>query len=246
MKRDILIAPSILSADFSVLRDEIRKAEDAGADMIHVDVMDGCFVPNITIGPLIVKSARACTDLPLDVHLMIEEPHKFIKDFAEAGSDIITVHAEAYGVETRDPIPQGYGAGKRQETRRGASKTTSRINESRVKKVLAEIRSLGKKSGISLNPDSPFCIQGILDNVDMILIMSVHPGFGGQDFIPGVLPKIKEARRAFSGDIEVDGGVNDKNVGPIVAAGANIIVAGSYFFNAKDQREAIKKLKGHK
>jgi len=234
MKKNILVAPSILSADFSRLREEIKKAEDAGADMIHVDVMDGHFVPNITIGPLVVESVRRCTDLPLDVHLMIEDPHRFIKDFADAGSDIITIHAEAYGEDKTISSS---------ELRKGRSRKTGRINEGRIIEVLGQIRSLGKKSGISLNPDSSFCVKGTLDKAQMILIMSVHPGFGGQEFIAGVLPKIREIRNVYKGDIEVDGGINDRNVGSVIEAGANIIVAGSYFFRAHDPVEAIKKLK---
>ncbi|MFH1853753.1 MAG: ribulose-phosphate 3-epimerase [Candidatus Omnitrophota bacterium] len=234
MKKNTLVAPSILSADFSRLREEIKKAEDAKADMIHVDVMDGCFVPNITIGPLIVEAVRRCTDLPLDVHLMIEAPHRFIKDFVEAGSDIITIHAEAYGEKVRS---------QKSEVRKGSSATTHKINAGRVIEVLGQIKSLGIKAGISLNPDSSFCINGVLDKVQMILIMSVHPGFGGQKFIPEILPKIREARKAYKGDIEVDGGINDKNVKSVVEAGANIIVTGSYFFSAKDTKAAIQKLK---
>lgn len=227
--REILVAPSILSADFSRLEEEIKKIEASGADMVHVDVMDGHFVPNITIGPVVVRAIKRRTGLPLDVHLMIEEPHRFIKDFADAGSDIITIHAEAYT--------------SAQVLEKGISKTINKIDAPRVKEVLDQIKSLGKKAGISLNPDSTFCIQGVLDEVNMILIMSVHPGFGGQEFIPDVLPKIKEARRLFSGDIEVDGGINDENVASIIQAGANIIVAGSYFFSSKDSRQAVKKLK---
>ena len=227
MKRPVLVAPSILSADFAKLADEIKKVEDSGADMIHVDVMDGCFVPNITIGPLIVKAVRKCTQLPLDVHLMIEAPHRFVKEFADAGADIITVHAEAYSSVLE----------------KGKSRKTDKIDETRTKEVLAQIKRLGKKAGLSLNPDSPFCIKGVIGDVDMILLMSVHPGFGGQSFIDRVLPKIKEARKLFSGDIEVDGGINDKNVKSVIDAGANIIVAGSYFFGAKDPKEAVRKLR---
>jgi len=220
MKKKIQVAPSILSADFLNLASEIKKVEASGADLIHIDVMDGHFVPNITIGPLIVKAIKKCATLPLDVHLMIERPDRFIKEFADAGSDIITVHAEAYPLKAID-----------------------KIDEEKVKKVLRQIKSFGKKAGLSLNPDSPFCIKGVLDEVDMVLIMSVHPGFGGQSFIEKVVPKIKEARSAFSGDIEVDGGINDKNVGSVIEAGANVIVAGSYFFKGKDSKEAIRKLR---
>jgi len=227
MKKDILVAPSILSADFSRLGEEVKKIEDAGADMVHVDVMDGHFVPNITIGPVVVAAVRKVTRLPLDVHLMIEEPHKFVKEFSDAGSDIITIHAEAYG----------------RDTKKGASRTVKEVDESKIKKVLEQIKTLGKKAGISLNPDSPFCIKNILNEVSMILIMSVHPGFGGQKFIESVVPKIKEARKVYSGDIEIDGGINDKNVETVIDAGANIIVAGSYFFGASDPKDAVKKLR---
>ena len=236
MSKPILIAPSVLSADFTRLRDEVKKAEDAGADWIHIDVMDGHFVPNITIGHLIVEAVKRSSRLPLDVHLMIEEPHRFIKEFADAGSDIITIHAEAYSSENRK---------QRTENRKGSSRSTDKIDEDKIKEALSQIKSYGKKAGLSLNPDSPFsCIKNVLGEVDMVLIMSVHPGFGGQGFIDKVLPKIKEARKVYSGDIEVDGGINDKNVASVIDAGANIIVAGSYFFGAKDPKEAVRRLRG--
>jgi ribulose-phosphate 3-epimerase len=234
MERKILIAPSLLSADFSILRDEIKKIEDSGADMIHLDIMDGHFVPNITIGPLIVAAVRKCTGMILDAHLMIEEPHKFIMDFAEAGSDIITVHAEAYNAVSGI---------RYQVSGKGTSRTVEKIDEARVKEALLQIKSFGKKAGISLNPDSPLCVEGVLKDADMVLFMSVHPGFGGQGFIEAVLPKVKALRKIYSKDIEVDGGVNDKNAKSVVDAGANILVAGSYFFNAKDKKEAVKKLR---
>ncbi len=235
MTKKILIAPSILSCDFSKLELEVKKVESSGADLIHIDVMDGCFVPNVTIGPVVVKAIRKVTKLPLDVHLMIEEPHNLIKPFIDAGSDIVTIHAEAY--------PMKSGSGKTPITQKGVSKTVDKIDEAKVKEVLGQIRSYGKKSGISLNPNSPFCLKGVLKETDMILIMSVHPGFGGQEFIKDVIPKMKEARKLYSGDIEVDGGINDKNVASVVAAGANVIVAGSYFFRSKDPKEAVKKLR---
>jgi len=237
MNKKILVAPSLLSADFSILKDEIKKIEDSGADMIHLDVMDGHFVPNITIGPLIVEAVRRCTDMTLDAHLMIEEPHKFIKDFVDSGSDIITIHAEAYA---RTP---GHHDTMTQVLKKGMSKIAEEIDEKRVIEVLKEIKSYGKKAGVSLNPDSPLCIEGALKDADMVLFMSVHPGFGGQSFIEAVLPKIKALRKVYSGDIEVDGGINDRNAKSIIDAGANILVAGSYFFGAKDKLNAVKKLR---
>jgi len=228
--KKILVAPSILSADFAKLGDEVKRIEDSGADLVHIDVMDGHFVPNITIGPAVVGYIKKYSKLPLDVHLMIEEPHKYVKDFADAGSDIITVHAEEYGPSLE----------------KGQSKRVNKIDEVRTKEVLKQIKALGKKAGLSLNPDSPFCIEGVLSEVDMILIMSVHPGFGGQKFIDSVIPKIKQARKLYSGNIEVDGGINNKNVKSVIDAGANIIVAGSYFFGAKDTKEAVRKLHGGK
>ncbi|MDP2910936.1 MAG: ribulose-phosphate 3-epimerase [Candidatus Omnitrophota bacterium] len=236
MDKKILVAPSLLSADFTNLKDEIKKVEDSGADLVHIDVMDGHFVPNITIGPLIVEAVRRCTRMVLDAHLMIEEPHKFIKEFSEAGSDIITIHAEAYVGEGFIPSPTGL--------RKGTSKTADKIDEVRVKEVLAQIKSFGKKAGISLNPDSALCIEGVLDDADMVLFMSVHPGFGGQSFIEYILPKIRALRKIYPGDIEVDGGINDKNAKSVIDAGANILVAGSYFFGAKDKKEAVRRLRG--
>ena len=237
MNKKILIAPSLLSADFSILKDEIKKVEDSGADMIHLDVMDGHFVPNITIGPLIVEAARRCTSMILDTHLMIEEPHKFIKDFIEAGSDIVTIHAEAYPKFGVQSLESGV-------LKKGMSKTADKIDEKQIIEILRKIKSFGKKAGISLNPDSPLCIEGILEDADMVLFMSVHPGFGGQNFIETVLPKIRALRKIYSKDIEVDGGINDKTAGTVIEAGANILVAGSYFFKAKDKKEAVKKLRG--
>lgn len=227
MGKDIIVAPSILSSNFTRLEDEIKKVEDSGADMIHLDIMDGHFVPNITIGPPIVAAIRKCTELPLESHLMIEAPHRFIKEFAEAGSDIITFHAEAYGYKIQ----------------KGSSRTVEEIDEPGIREVINDIKGFGKRAGISLNPDSPFCIHGVLKDVSMVLIMSVHPGFGGQEFIKEVLPKIREARKLYSGDIAVDGGINDKNVKMIIDAGANVIVAGSYFFSANDKRTAVKRLR---
>ncbi len=209
----IKIAPSILSADFSCLAREIKKVESAGADMLHIDVMDGHFVPNITIGPVVVKYIRRVTKLPLDVHLMIENPQKFIDDFVRAGSDMITVHIEA-------------------------------INAMRYTLYAKQLKSRGVKVGISLNPATPLSkIKPLLGIMDLVLIMSVNPGFSGQSFMPSVLPKIRQLRSIFKGDISVDGGVNDKVAARIIKSGANILAAGSYVFGAKNTRLAIERIR---
>ena len=205
--KKILISPSILAGDFSQLGKDIQKLEDAGADMIHVDVMDGHFVPNITIGPPVIKSLRKYTDLPFDVHLMISPVHKYIEDFSKAGSDIITIHPEA--------------------------------TES-VKDSIDLIKSLGKKVGLSLNPDTPIDkIEKYLDQIDLVLVMTVYPGFGGQKFISKVLNKIKNLKNIkdenkFRFDIEVDGGVNFENNKLAIEAGANILVSGTTIFKNND------------
>ncbi len=209
----VKIAPSILSADFSCLDKEIRRVESGGADMIHVDVMDGHFVPNITIGPAVVKQIRKITKLPLDVHLMIEDPQDFIDAFVLAGSDMITVHIET--------VP---------------------IRWFRVKGL--GLRDKGIKLGVSLNPSTPLSkITKVLPYVDFVLVMSVNPGFGGQKFIPAVLPKIKKLRSLFKGDISVDGGVNDRVAVRLLEAGANVLAAGSYVFGAKNAKSAIERLR---
>ena len=209
----IKIAPSILSADFSCLDKEVKRIEKAGADMIHIDVMDGHFVPNITIGPVVVKHIRKITDLPLDVHLMIEEPQDYIDSFIASGADMITVHIETM------PI-------------------------SKLKAQSLKLRAKGIKFGVSLNPATPLSkIKPVLDSADFVLVMSVNPGFGGQKFIPSVLPKIKQLRRVFKGDIAVDGGVNDRLAPKLISAGANILAAGSYIFGAKNYKKAIERLK---
>lgn len=207
----ILIAPSILSADFSKLGQEIRDVEKAGADWIHVDVMDGHFVDNITMGPVVVKSMRAVTKLPLDTHLMIKDPEKYIESFVKAGSDIITFHIESDG----DP-----------------------------KEIIKLIRYYKKKVGISIRPKTALkSIETLLPMVDMVLVMTVEPGFGGQEFMPDCVSKIEELRKIFRKDIQVDGGVNSQTVADVVKAGANVIVAGTSIFGSKNYEEAIKKLK---
>ena len=210
--KKIQISPSILSANFSQLGNEIKRLEDGGADMIHVDVMDGHFVPNLTIGPPVIKALRNYTKLPFDVHLMISPVHKYIKDYANAGADIITIHPEA---------------------------TDNLVNS------INHIKKLKKKIGISLNPDTEIkIISHLLDQIDLVLIMSVFPGFGGQKFIPNVLDKIKELKKIkdeknLNFDIEVDGGINFDNSKLVIEAGANILVSGTTIF--KNNKGDIKK-----
>lgn len=208
--KQIKISPSLLSADFSCLQADMREIENI-VDMWHVDVMDGHFVPNITIGPLVVKSIRPKTKLPIDVHLMISEPEKFIEPFIEAGSDYITFHIEA---------------------------------AANPEKLLALIKKKGNKCGLSLNPETPVeKIEPYLDLADLILVMTVNPGFAGQKFISSCADKIKKIRSLSGVDISVDGGINDKTSIEAVEAGANIIVAGSYIFSANDKKTAVKKLR---
>lgn len=213
-----LIAPSILSADFTQLGEEIRAVEAAGADWIHIDVMDGHFVPNITMGPLVVEAVRRVTTLPLDVHLMIANPDLFIEDFAKAGADYISVQVE----------------------------TTAHLHRS-----IHLIRSQGVKAGAVVNPATPLsALEWILDDLDLVLIMSVNPGFGGQAFIPSSLNKIKQLRtmidaRPCNALIQVDGGVNGRTAADVTAAGADVLVAGSAIFGTADYRQSITQLKRH-
>jgi ribulose-phosphate 3-epimerase len=215
MSRKVCIAPSILSADLGRLADEIRSVEEGGADWIHVDVMDGRFVPNISLGPVVVKAARAATKLPLDVHLMIVEPERYVEAFAEAGADVISVHVEA---------------------------------STHLQRTLAEIRRLGKKAGVVLNPHThETSVEYVLDDVDLILVMSVNPGFGGQSFLPSALPKLRALRsmidrRGLAIDLEVDGGVAPNTATSVVEAGANVLVAGSAIFGQRDRGAAIRSI----
>ncbi|KQL39469.1 ribulose phosphate epimerase [Bacillus sp. FJAT-25509] len=213
----VKIAPSILSANFAKLGEEILDVERGGADYIHVDVMDGHFVPNITIGPLIVEAIRPVTKLPLDVHLMIEKPDQYIEQFVKAGADIITVHVEAC---------------------------------THLHRTIQTIKSFGIKAGVVLNPATPVSsIEQIIDDVDMVLLMTVNPGFGGQKFIHSVVPKIKQVdnlikERNLTVEIEIDGGVDEHTAKLCIEAGATVLVAGSAVYNKEDRKEAIAKIRG--
>ncbi len=217
-QQPIKIAPSILSADFARLGEAVQQVTRGGADYIHVDVMDGHFVPNITIGPLIVEAIRPVTDIPLDVHLMIEQPERYIAEFARAGANIITVHEEACV---------------------------------HLHRVVQAIKELGVKAGVALNPHRPLtAVEEILPDIDLLLIMSVNPGFGGQKFIPGALDKLRRARRMLADrgltsrvELEVDGGIKLHNIAEVAAAGATVLVSGSGIFKTPDPAKTIQEMK---
>ncbi len=208
----IKIAPSLLSADFSQLGEELRMTEEAGADLIHWDIMDGHFVPNITFGPAVVKKLRPRAKLPFDVHLMIENTDSYIEDFVKAGSDMISVHTEACV---------------------------------HLQRTIHRIKELGAKAGVALNPATPLnAVEFVLDDLDFLLIMTVNPGFGGQSFLPSIVPKIRAARelverRGLDLDIEVDGGLNEENIPSVVKAGANILVAGNSVYGGRGIAKSI-------
>ncbi|MCY8372156.1 ribulose-phosphate 3-epimerase [Bacillus haynesii] len=214
----VYVAPSILSADFARLGEEVRDVEQGGADFIHIDVMDGHFVPNLTIGPLVVEAIRPITELPLDVHLMIEAPDRYIPAFAKAGADILSVHVEA--------CPH-------------------------LHRTIQLIKEQGVKAGVVLNPHTPVQqIEHVLEDLDLVLLMTVNPGFGGQSFISSVLPKIRQVKEMAEQKgladllIEVDGGVNKNTARQCIEAGANLLVAGSAVYNEKDRKKAISDIKG--
>jgi ribulose-phosphate 3-epimerase len=210
----VLIAPSILSADFGRLAEQIKAVEEAGADMLHLDVMDGHFVPNITFGPAVVGAIKSVATVPLDVHLMIEKPDDYLEDFVSVGADILTVHAEAC---------------------------------THLHKTVHQIKEFGIKVGVSLNPSTPVeTLAYVIDDIDLVLVMSVNPGFGGQKFIPRSIEKIAHVRKVAGAkaDVQVDGGITPANAGKVVRAGANILVAGSSVFGSPNYAEAIRALRG--
>lgn len=217
MSRRVLIAPSILSADFGRLAEEVRAVEKAGADWIHVDVMDGRFVPNITLGPVIVEAVKRATRLPLDVHLMIVQPERYVDDFARAGASLISVHVEA---------------------------------SPHLHRTIQQIRQAGARPAAVLNPSTPVAmVEDVLSDLELVLLMSVNPGFGGQSFIPHAMEKVRALRsmidsRGLKVQIEVDGGVNASNAVQLAEAGADVLVAGSAVFHAKDYQAAIASLRG--
>jgi ribulose-phosphate 3-epimerase len=210
------LAPSILSADFARLGEEIKAVEEAGADYIHIDIMDGHFVPNITIGPMVVETAKAVTTLPLDVHLMISDPDRYVQDFIKAGSDLLSVHVET--------CPH-------------------------LQRTLTYIRELGGRSAAVLNPSTPIStLEYVMDDLDMVLLMTVNPGFGGQKFIPTMLPKIRKMRsfideKKLPIELEVDGGVTLENISQISQAGADVVVAGSAVYKSADCRKTVRLMK---
>lgn len=216
MALPIRVAPSLLSADFGRLAEEVRAAETAGADLMHVDVMDGRFVPNITVGPLVVEAVRAATRLPVDAHLMIVEPERYVEAFARAGADIVSVHAEV---------------------------------SPHLHRTLQAIRAAGAKPAVALNPSTPLsCLEHVLGDCELVLIMTVNPGFGGQKYIEACTEKVRRLRemaqaRGQALDIEVDGGIKPDTVGPVAAAGANVLVAGTAVFGAKDYAQAIRAIR---
>lgn len=216
MRKGLQIAPSIMGADFGHLADAVAEIREGGADIIHVDVMDGRYVPDITFGPMVVRHLRRLTELPLDVHMMVVEPERHVRAMAEAGASSITVHAEA---------------------------------SVHLQRTLSEIRALGKKAGVALNPGTPASsLQYVLHDVDLVLVMTVNPGYLGQSFLPHVVPKITEVRRMVEAQnldvcIAVDGGIGPKTAGAVVRAGAELLVAGSAVFNHADKRQAIQEIR---
>jgi len=232
MARSIQVSASILCADFSKLAEEIKRSETAGCDMLHVDVMDGHFVPNITIGPVIVQALRPLTKLPIEAHLMIENPGFYVDSFVEAGADIISIHAECYGrrrasCQRWDQFPKEVDA----------------IDREAAGRDIGKIKKAGRKAFMAINPGTPLCLKGLLKDLDGVLIMSVNPGFPKQTFMSPVLSKVEALRKVFSGNISIDGGINQATAPVAVKAGANILVTASYFYGSRDPRQTVSFLK---
>jgi ribulose-phosphate 3-epimerase len=215
--KQILVAPSLLACDFGRLAAEVQQVQEAGADWLHVDVMDGHFVPNLTIGPVVVEAIRRASRIPLDVHLMLDHPEQYVKPFVEAGAHYLTIHVEAPGLRT----------------------------EALLLRTLAEVRKAGARAGLSLRPRTTAeSLKPFLGALDLVLVMSVEPGFGGQAFMPEAVPKIRQLREWFPGDLAVDGGINAETGRLCREAGANVFVAGTYVFRATSYRDAIQSLRG--
>jgi ribulose-phosphate 3-epimerase len=217
--RGVLISPSLLACDFGKLKDEVQLVQEAGADWLHVDVMDGHFVPNLTMGPVVVDAIRKASRVPLDIHLMLDEPEKYFKAFVDAGADYLTVHLEA---ESLKDAPQ-------------------------LLRTLDAIRKIGARAGLSIRPKTPAeSMRPYLDATDLVLVMSVEPGFGGQAFIPEAIPKVRQLRSWYAGDISVDGGIDEESGKLMREAGANVLVAGTSIFRKKSYKGAIQALRGKK
>jgi len=232
MLNEIKVAASILCADFTKLGEEIKKCEDAGVDIIHVDVMDGHFVPNISIGQVIVEAIRPITKLPIETHLMIENPWAYIDGFIRSGADIVSIHVECYG--ERRSACRLYGQ---------FPKEVDEIDIKKAREDVLKIKKNGAKAFMVINPGTPVCLGPLINDLDGVLMMSVNPGFAKQKFIPSVLAKIVELRKNFQGDISIDGGINEFTAPEAVKAGANVLANASYFFGSEKPKDVVKYLK---
>ncbi len=232
MNKPIEISASILSADFANLASEVKRSQAAGVDRFHIDCMDGHFVPNMTIGPIIVQAIRPHTNLPLEAHLMIEHPWDYIESYAKAGADIIQIQVECYGKRRANCSQYGQWP-----------KEVDLVDIESLRRDLKKIRQLGKKAFIVINPGTPL-VKEVLSDCDGVLTMSVNPGYAGQKFIPDVLSKIEELRKIFSGDIAIDGGVNAQTAPAVVKAGAHVLITASYLYGSSNLQEVVKSLKG--